>query len=58
MYTFSPIKLTLPPWPLYRRKPLQWQKARKEDGEGDAATNSSSSGGGSGAASHKKKKKN
>ncbi|KAL3860990.1 hypothetical protein ACJMK2_007083 [Sinanodonta woodiana] len=22
--------LTLPPWPMYRRKPLNWQKARAE----------------------------
>ncbi|XP_054164930.1 signal peptidase complex subunit 1-like [Oppia nitens] len=22
--------LTLPPWPLYRRKPLQWQKVKSE----------------------------
>ncbi|XP_046562394.1 signal peptidase complex subunit 1-like [Haliotis rubra] len=27
--------LTLPPWPMYRRKPLQWQKPRpKADGDG------------------------
>lgn len=22
--------LTLPPWPMYRRKPLNWRKPRKE----------------------------
>jgi len=22
--------LTVPPWPMYRRKPLQWRKAKKE----------------------------
>jgi signal peptidase complex subunit 1 len=23
--------LTLPPWPIYRRKPLQWQKPKSDD---------------------------
>ncbi|CAG2165576.1 unnamed protein product [Oppiella nova] len=23
--------LTLPPWPMYRRKPLQWQKPKTSD---------------------------
>ena len=26
--------LTLPPWPMYRRKPLNWQKPREEGQEG------------------------
>ncbi|XP_054711560.1 signal peptidase complex subunit 1-like [Uloborus diversus] len=25
--------LTLPPWPMYRKKPLQWQKPREEGTE-------------------------
>lgn len=24
------FQLTLPPWPMFRQKPLQWQKARDE----------------------------
>ncbi|XP_054268630.1 signal peptidase complex subunit 1-like [Macrosteles quadrilineatus] len=27
--------VTIPPWPMYRRKPLQWQKPRTE-GEGES----------------------
>ncbi|XP_019755141.1 signal peptidase complex subunit 1 [Dendroctonus ponderosae] len=30
--------LTIPPWPMYRRKPLNWQPAR----EGDAASTTKS----------------
>ena len=26
--------LTIPPWPMYRRKPLHWRKPRKEGTEG------------------------
>ncbi|XP_060532897.1 signal peptidase complex subunit 1 [Cylas formicarius] len=40
--------LTLPPWPMYRRKPLNWQPARV--GEGNASTTKE--------ASKKSKKKN
>ncbi|KAJ8890542.1 hypothetical protein PR048_010051 [Dryococelus australis] len=32
--------VTIPPWPMYRRKPLQWQKPRPE---GDTAEQSSKS---------------
>ena len=39
--------LTVPPWPLFRRKPLNWQKARPE----------SESGGNSAGESKSKKKK-
>uniref|UniRef100_E2J7F1 Signal peptidase complex subunit 1 n=3 Tax=Triatominae TaxID=70999 RepID=E2J7F1_9HEMI len=27
--------VTVPPWPMYRRKPLQWQKPRLESDQGD-----------------------
>ncbi|XP_077998455.1 signal peptidase complex subunit 1-like [Glandiceps talaboti] len=27
--------LTLPPWPMYRRNPLEWQKARPEENTED-----------------------
>ena len=33
----SSLQLTLPPWPLYRRKPLSWQKARPDHDEEPAA---------------------
>ncbi|XP_018561997.1 signal peptidase complex subunit 1 [Anoplophora glabripennis] len=26
--------LTIPPWPMYRRKPLNWQPAKNGDGQG------------------------
>ena len=26
-----PFQLTIPPWPMYRRKPLHWQKPRNGD---------------------------
>jgi signal peptidase complex subunit 1 len=26
--------LTIPPWPIYRKKPLNWQKARPESAPG------------------------
>ncbi|CAI9741517.1 signal peptidase complex subunit 1-like [Octopus vulgaris] len=29
--------LTLPPWPMYRQKPLNWQKAKKTDTEGNTS---------------------
>lgn len=28
--------VTVPPWPMYRRKPLQWQKPRSESDQSDA----------------------
>ncbi|XP_061162689.1 signal peptidase complex subunit 1-like [Saccostrea cucullata] len=45
--------LTLPPWPMFRRKPLQWQKARPEPAE-DSGKDSTSS---SSQSSQKSKKK-
>ncbi|XP_014254040.1 signal peptidase complex subunit 1 [Cimex lectularius] len=27
--------VTIPPWPMYRRKPLQWQKPRPDGDQGD-----------------------
>ncbi|KAK7093652.1 signal peptidase complex subunit 1-like [Littorina saxatilis] len=36
--------LTLPPWPMYRKNPLPWQKARPETGTGDSVANSASTG--------------
>ncbi|KAK6177503.1 hypothetical protein SNE40_015593 [Patella caerulea] len=30
--------LTLPPWPMYRRKPLKWQKVQQASGEGDGSS--------------------
>ena len=52
---FHPFQLTLPPWPLYRRKPLNWQKARPqpedESSSGTAPSPNQPAGG------HKGKKK-
>ncbi|ELU05542.1 hypothetical protein CAPTEDRAFT_182747 [Capitella teleta] len=42
--------LTLPPWPMYRLKPLQWQKARVEPTEAEVTAPPS------GSKSNKKKK--
>merc|ERR1711879_64796 len=28
--------LTVPPWPMYRQKPLNWQKARPENDSGES----------------------
>lgn len=30
--TFWFLKVTVPPWPIYRRKPLNWQKPKNTDG--------------------------
>ncbi|KAJ8320856.1 hypothetical protein KUTeg_002443 [Tegillarca granosa] len=34
--------LTLPPWPMYRRKPLQWQKSREENTDKESSSASQS----------------
>ncbi|KAJ9592437.1 hypothetical protein L9F63_015853 [Diploptera punctata] len=32
--------ITIPPWPMYRRKPLQWQKPRPENDSSEQSTKS------------------
>ncbi|XP_059478928.1 signal peptidase complex subunit 1 [Neocloeon triangulifer] len=34
--------VTVPPWPMYRRKPLQWQKPRPVSDASDATSHSKS----------------
>lgn len=44
---FCSLQLTIPPWPMYRRNPLNWQKPKPEP----------SSGGSNGDENKQKKKK-
>ena len=32
------LQITLPPWPMYRRKPLNWQKPREVPSDSSSAT--------------------
>ena len=54
IYLFVFFQLSLPPWPMYRLAPLQWQKARNfdENEDGDSKSIPSKS-----APKEKKKKK-
>jgi len=49
--------LTLPPWPMYRRKPLKWQPAQHFPDDTDAAAESSPAPPASAQSKNKKKNK-